>query len=185
VRHLLRWPKSFFHEGIDRNVVLALAKDTDPDWLLMMDIDEVFEDHVADVIGEMMAQEQYVAWGFRMLHFWRGKTHFRVDDVWGRETTDHIHPRLFRNQPSLYYPPQHIHGAHILGLEGACALAGVCIKHYGYSFPDKVREKYDRYMQVDPEGHYEHLVDEGELALVEYQEPAAPIVEALIQTCES
>ena len=23
VRHLLRWPKSFFHEGIDRNVVLA------------------------------------------------------------------------------------------------------------------------------------------------------------------
>ena len=23
VRHLLRWPKSFFHEGIDRNVALA------------------------------------------------------------------------------------------------------------------------------------------------------------------
>ena len=30
VTHLLRWEKSFFHEGIDRNVVMAMVKDTSP-----------------------------------------------------------------------------------------------------------------------------------------------------------
>jgi len=185
VTHLLRWEKSFFHEGIDRNVVLAMVKDTEPDWLLMLDIDEVFEDHIVDELPAMLAQDEFVAWGFRMLHFWRGKTHFRVDGTWGRETTGHIHPRLFRNQPSLHFPPQRIHGAHILGLEGRAALSPVCIKHYGYSFPDEVRRKYQRYRRVDPEGDYEHLIDERGLALVEYQGPAAPVVEALSKLCAS
>ena len=185
VTHLLRWEKSFFHEGIDRNVVLAMVKDTKPDWMLMMDIDEVFEDHIIDELPRMMEQEQFVAWGFRMLHFWRGKSHFRVDGPWGRETTQHIHPRLFRNQPSLYFPPQKIHGAHVLGLHGQCALSDVCIKHYGYSYPDEVRRKYERYVEVDPEGDYEHLVDESDLTLVEYQPPAGPVVEALVELCAS
>ena len=185
VTHLLRWERSFFHEGIDRNVVLAMVKDTEPDWLLVMDIDEVFEERIADELPWMLEQEEFAAWGFRMLHFWRGRTHFRVDGVWGRETTHHIHPRLFRNQPSLYFPPQTIHGAHVLGLKGKCALSHVCIKHYGYSYPDEVRRKYERYVRVDPEGDYEHLVDESELALVEYREPAGPVVEALSQLCVS
>ena len=181
VTHLLRWEKSFFHEGIDRNVVLAMVKDTEPDWIAMMDIDEVFEDAIVDELPAMMEQDEYAVWGFRMLHFWRGKTHFRVDGTWGRETTGHIHPRLFRNQPGLHFPTQKIHGAHILGCEGRAALSGVCIKHYGYSFPDEVRRKFERYMAVDPEGEYGHLVDESELALVEYGGPAGAVVEALSQ----
>lgn len=185
VTHLLRWEKDFFHEGIDRNVVMAMVKDTEPDWILMMDIDEVFEEHFIEELPGMLAQEEFQAWGFRMLHFWRGKTHFRVDGVWGHETTRHIHPRLFRNQPSLYFPPQKIHGAHVLGLHGRCALSDVCIKHYGYSYPDEVQRKYSRYIHEDPDGEYEHLVDESALALVEYQQPAGQIVEALHQLCES
>ena len=31
VTRLFRWPKSFFHEGIDRNAVLAMVKDTAPE----------------------------------------------------------------------------------------------------------------------------------------------------------
>jgi glycosyltransferase involved in cell wall biosynthesis len=181
VQHLLRWPKSFFHEGIDRNVVLAMAKDTEPDWIVIVDIDEVFEDRIVDVIDGMMSQDQYVAWGFRMLHFWRGKSHFRMDGTWGNETRHHIHPRLFRNQPAIHFPPQPIHGAHILGLEGRAALADVFIRHYGYSYPDKVREKYQLYRAVDPEGDYEHLVDESGLVLVEYREPAAAFQEVLAE----
>jgi len=170
VTRLVRWAKSFFHEGLDRNVVLALAKDTEPDWLMMMDIDEVFEPQLAAVLPAMLQQEEYVVWGFRMLHFWRGKEHYRVDGKWGEETRGHIHPRLFRNQPGLYYPPQLIHGAHILGLEGRAALSDVFIRHYGYSYWDEVVAKYERYRVVDPEGDYEHLIDERGLQLLSYAE---------------
>jgi len=170
VTRLVRWAKSFFHEGLDRNVVLALAKDTEPDWLLMMDIDELFEDRVRAALPDLLGQEEYAVWGFRMLHFWRGKEHFRVDGKWGEETRGHIHPRLFRNQPGLYYPPQPIHGAHILGVEGRAALAEVFICHYGYAYWDEVVAKYERYRQVDPGGDYEHLVDERGLQLVSYAE---------------
>ena len=170
VAHFVRWEKSFFHEGIDRNVVLALAKDTEPDWIVMMDIDEVFEARIAERVGPMMGLGDVAVWGFRMLHFWRGKTHFRIDSQWGQETRHHIHPRLFRNQPGAHFPPQQIHGAHILGIEGRAALSDVVIRHYGYSYPEQVLAKHRLYSQVDPGGDYRHLVEEAGLTLVEYAE---------------
>jgi glycosyltransferase involved in cell wall biosynthesis len=170
VAHCIRWEKSFFQEGLDRNLVLALAKDTDPDWILMMDIDEVFEDRIVDAIGPMLQQEDCAVWGFRMLHFWRGRTHFRMDASWGHETRHHIHPRLFRNQPGLHYPTQTIHGAHVLGLEGRAVLSDVIIKHYGYSYDEKIIEKYQLYSRVDPEGNYRHLLSEEGALFVEYRE---------------
>lgn len=170
VTRYLRWEKSFFHEGIDRNVVLAMVKDTAPDWILIMDIDEVFEEHAPSVLAGLMAREEYAVWGFRMLHFWRDKRHYRVDGKWGDETRDHIHPRLFRNQPGLCFPPQKIHGANVLGVQGRAAIAeDIYLKHYGYSFWERTLEKYLLYRREHPEGSYEHLIDETGLQLADYQ----------------
>ncbi|HJN14090.1 MAG TPA: glycosyltransferase [Armatimonadota bacterium] len=172
VSTVLPWPKTFFDEGLDRNVLLGLVKGTEPDWILMMDIDEVFEDRIAARIDELTHQDEYVVWGFHMLHFWHGKTQYRMDGKWGKETLHHVHTRLFRNQPSLRYPFQPIHGAHVLGMQGPGGLSDVKIRHYGYSFPVKVREKYDAYRRIDSKGDYEHLIDESDLILVDYEEPA-------------
>lgn len=170
VTHYIRWEKSFFDEGVDRNCVLALIKDTEPEWILTLDIDEVFEDAIGDHLDAMLHQDDIGFWGFRMLHFWRGKTHFRMDGTWGNETRSHIHERLFRNSADLRYPCQKIHGAHVLGLRGRGALSSVLIKHYGYSYDDKIVEKFQRYTKVDPEGDYRHLLNESGAALVEYRE---------------
>jgi glycosyltransferase involved in cell wall biosynthesis len=182
VTRLVRWPKSFFHEGIDRNVVLALAKDTEPDWIVFLDIDEVFEDRIAEDIQAMMSMEDCGVWGFHMLHFWRSRTHFRVDGQWGQETLYHIHPRLVRNVPGLVFPPQMIHGAHVLGTEGRGLLSGHFIKHYGYAYADEVARKYERYRQLDPQGDYEHLRDESSLQLVPYEQ-AAEYLNRELQKC--
>jgi len=174
VSTVLPWPESFFDEGLDRNMVLGLAKGTQPDWILMMDIDGVFQDGIVSRIGDMMAQDEYAVWDFHMLRFWHGKTHFRMDGPWGHETLNHVHPRLFRDQPGLRYPFQRLHGAHILGALGKAAVSDVRIRHYGYARPDRAREKHQLYRRVDPQGDYRHLVDETGLVLVEYCEPAAP-----------
>ncbi len=167
--HYIRWEKSFFDEGIDRNVVPALIKDTEPDWILIMDIDEVFEDRILDDIGPMMQQDEFDFWGFRMVHFWRTKTHFRMDGNWGEETRVHIHERLFRNNPDLRYPCRRIHGAHVLGLSGKGALSEAMIKHYGYAHDEKIVEKFRLYSEVDPDGSYGHLLSEEGAKLVEYR----------------
>jgi glycosyltransferase involved in cell wall biosynthesis len=169
VTHLIRWEKSFFQEGLDRNVVLALAKDTEPDWILFLDIDEVFEEALAGQIQALMQIQDCGIWGFRMLHFWKSRTHFRVDGRWGEETLGHVHPRLVRNVPSLFFPPQPIHGAHVLGAQGRPLLSDLLIKHYGYAHAEEVVRKCRRYREVDPGGDYEHLLDESGLQLVSYE----------------
>ena len=150
VTRLVRWAKSFFHEGIDRNVVLALAKDTEPDWIMFLDIDEVLEESIAGQIQAMMAVEGCGVWGFHMLHFWKSRTQFRVDGKWGEETLRHIHPRLVRNVPGLVFPPQMIHGAHVLGVEGRALLSGVFIKHYGYAFAEEDRTQVRALSRTGP-----------------------------------
>jgi hypothetical protein len=105
-----------------------------------------------------------------MLHFWRDKRHYRVDGKWGEETRGHIHPRLFRNQPGVYFPPQKIHGAHILGVEGQAAVAeSLYLRHYGYSFWEQTVAKYELYRREDPDGDYEHLINEEGLQLADYE----------------
>jgi len=170
VRHLLSWSKNFFHEGLDRNVVLAMAKDTRPEWILCLDIDEVFEECAREVIPDLVEANDIAMWGFHMYHFWRGHTHYRVDGQWGKETGDHVHTRLFRNQPGLCFPPQKAHGAHVLGSEGRVAVSDLRIKHYGYADPEEAQAKYERYQQIGGPVDYSHLIDESGLQLEEWVE---------------
>ncbi len=170
VTRLLSWPKNFFHEGLDRNAVLAMAKDTRPDWILCLDIDEVFEGRAGEVFPELVSDPEAAIWGFRMYHFWRGRTHYRVDSKWGEETRGRVHLRLFRNQPGIYFPLQQAHGAAIMGVEGRMSVSDLRIKHFGYSDPEEARFKYERYMTLQDGHDYSHLVDETGLQLEEWVE---------------
>jgi glycosyltransferase involved in cell wall biosynthesis len=173
VAHLLSWPKSFFHEGLDRNVVLAMAKDTRPDWILILDIDEVFEERAREVFPQLVADPEVAIWGFSMCHFWRGRTHYRVDGKWGEDTFQRAHLRLFRNQPGIYFPVQQAHGTVSMGVEGRAAPSGLRIRHHGYSDPAEARFKYDRYLTLQDGHDYSHLVDETGLVLEEWAEQRA------------
>jgi len=173
VTHLLSWPKSFFHEGLDRNAVLAMAKDTRPDWILILDIDEVFEERAREVLPQLVADPDVAIWGFHMYHFWRGRTHYRVDGKWGEDTFQRVHLRLLRNQPGIYFPVQQSHGTVIMGVEGRMAQSDLRVRHLGYCDPEEARFKYDRYLTLQDGHDYSHLVDETGLVLEEWVEHLA------------
>jgi glycosyltransferase involved in cell wall biosynthesis len=175
VTRLLCWPKSFFHEGLDRNVVLAMVKDTRPEWILCMDVDEVFESRAQEVLPHLTSHPDAAGWGFRMYHFWRGHTHYRVDGPWRDYTLKRAHLRLFRNQPGLYFPEQRAHGNHVLGLEGTVLLSDLRIKHYGYSDRAEAVRKHQRYLSLNDGEDYSHLVDEAGLQLRTWvEQPGRP-----------
>jgi glycogen(starch) synthase len=180
VTQYVRWEKSFFHEGIDRNVVLALAKNTDPAWILLPDIDEVFEDRFKDEVRRMMASPDVDLFAFLFCHFWRSRTHYRVDGKWGRETRSFPIPRLVRSLPSLHYPVHRPLGtAQITGVPGRAVVSDIRVKHYGHLYEDVSREKVRLYSSLDPGADYSYMTDEVGLELEEWKESASMKLEVV------
>ncbi len=171
VSDIIVWERSFFHEGMDRNVVVAMAKNTNPDWILLPDIDEVFEDRMKPEIHRLVSQQEFVLFGFRFYHFWRSRTHYRVDGKWGEEIQRHAIARLVRNQPGLHYPvARPLDGAQISGVVGRCAVSDIRVKHYGHLHADLSLQKYHMYSAADPDHDYSHMIDETGLELEEWVE---------------
>lgn len=171
VTQITRWEKDFFHEGIDRNVVLALAKNTNPDWILLPDIDEVFESRFKQEIRRMMEEKEVGMYAFLFCHFWRCLTHYRVDGKWGRETSSFPIPRLVRNQPSLQYPVHRPLGtAQITGVKGKVVMSDIRVKHYGHLYEDISKQKVKVYSALDPGVDYSFMVDETGLELEEWKD---------------
>ncbi len=168
VTRLLEWPKSFFHEGMDRAVVLAMMADTKADWFLTMDIDEVFEERASEVIPLLASDASVALWEFPMYHFWNGRTHYRTDGEYGK-AIEGGHRGLYRNQPGLYYPPLKIHCAALLGVEGAIRQSNLRIKHYGYADMDELRQKCIRYEQITNCPHL-HILNAAGATFAEWTE---------------
>jgi glycosyl transferase family 2/glycosyl transferase family 1 len=180
VTRYVKWPKNFFHEGIDRNVVLALAKDTSPDWILLPDIDEVFEERFKEELPAMMAREDVALYAFLFCHFWRSRTHYRVDGKWGRESHEFPIPRLVRNQPGLCYPVDKALGtAQVRGVTGKCVVSDIRVKHYGHLYEDLSKTKVGLYSSLDPGSDYSYMIDETGLELEEWKEDASALTEAV------
>ncbi len=174
VTNIVRWEKDFFHEGIDRNVVLALAKNTNPDWILLPDIDEVFEDRFKTEVFRLMDRDEVGMVAFLFRHFWRSRTHYRVDGKWGRESREFPIPRLVRNAPSLFYPVDKPLGtAQIRGFQGKLVVSDILVKHYGHLYEDISQKKVSLYSSLDPASDYSFMVDESALQLEEWVETGA------------
>jgi glycogen(starch) synthase len=171
VTEVVRWEKDFFHEGIDRNVVLALIKNTNPAWILLPDIDEVFEDRFKEEVHRLMEDPNVDLYGFLFCHFWRSRTHYRIDGKWGKESREFPIPRLVRNQPSLHYPVHRALGtAQITGIRGNAAISDIRVKHYGHLHEEISREKVRLYSSLDPGVDYSYMTDETGLVLEEWKE---------------
>lgn len=171
VRQIVSHAKTWFHEGIDRNTVLALVKNTSPEWILFPDIDEVIEDRIKNEIEGMMGRSDVSLYAFPFFHFWRSRTHYRVDGKWGKETREFPIPRLVRNQPGLFYPvDQALGSAQVRGVVGAALKSDIRVQHYGHLYKDVSDGKLDLYSKLDPNNDYRFMVDEEGLKLEEWKE---------------
>ncbi|MGO4372771.1 glycosyltransferase family 2 protein, partial [Paenibacillus sp. MCAF20] len=144
------------------------AADTEPDWVLSVDADEIYEQRAKKQIRSLIDQDRYDWVAFRMFDMWGSLTHYREDEWWN------LHKRhsmtLVRYMPGYPYSyPQWEH--HVPRLPLSCAaLQGVAtelrVKHLGWAGSEEERKaKYERYKQYDPYGkwgslaHYESILD--------------------------
>lgn len=137
------------------------VKKSDPDWILIIDADELFEDKMISQIHSLINQTEYDWVGFRLYDFWGSKTHYRSDNYWrAHNHHDPILVRYIEGLPEIWkeYP---VHTGRY-PLTYFTALTGmksdIRIKHYGWAGDEKERlRKYHRYMASDSQGIYGSL----------------------------
>lgn len=145
----------FNNEVTLRKQLWDLTIAENPDWILWLDADEIFEDSIIRVIKLLINQREFDHYAFRVYDMW-DEDHYREDIYW--HSHHYYRVRLLRYQPNFEYKwretPLHCGGfpENIFSLKGCVCY--VRLKHYGWSNKELRLKKYERYMTLDPEGKY-------------------------------
>ncbi|MNH99453.1 Glycosyl transferase family 2 [compost metagenome] len=128
---------------------------TNPEWILNLDADEMFEKRFAEELPKLLNQTHTDAFCFRLYDFWN-EDHYREDGYWSSHKT--YRPFLIRYRPDFEYTwketPQHCgrFPNNIFKLPNA--LSDIRLMHFGWmSEEDRIR-KFNRYMELDPQGEF-------------------------------
>jgi len=131
---------------------------TNPDWILCLDADEIFEDSIIDDIQSLVNQSSFDYYAFRLYDFWNN-THYRDDTYWCAHK--YYRPFLIRYQENFDYTwqeaPQHCgRFPYNITLLNGCN-CNIRLKHFGWANEELRRKKLDRYLKLDPDGKYGNI----------------------------
>ncbi|GAA0223440.1 glycosyltransferase family 2 protein [Metaclostridioides mangenotii] len=131
---------------------------TDPDWILFLDADEIFEDKFKDNVKELMINYDIDSYMFRLYDFWN-EDHYRDDNLWRAHNSYRIF--MIRYQRNFDYKfnesAQHCGRMPYNVGELQYCLSNMRLKHYGWSCEEDRIEKYNRYLKLDPNGEFGSL----------------------------
>jgi hypothetical protein len=154
--HIIHNQESMFQNEIElRKKQWEETIKTNPDWILNIDADEVFEDRFYKNVRDLINQDTTDVYLFRLYDMW-DENHYREDPFW--HAHDFYRPFLVRYQPDFDYTwqntPQHCGRLpeNILSLPKATS--EFRLKHYGWAKEDDRKRKYERYKKLDPDAIY-------------------------------
>ncbi len=141
---------------------------TNPEWILILDADEIFESKFKDEIRDYLASTSEDAICFRLYDFW-DEEHYRDDEYWSAHYR-HI-PFLIRYKPEVEYhwreTAQHCGRVPYSIVHFSSKKSPLRLKHYGWAKPKDRLAKYWRYQRLDPgcvfgwREQYESILDEN------------------------
>lgn len=127
----------------------------DPEWILTLDADEVFEGRFIQNIGDLLRNTRSDLLCFRLYDFW-DEEHYREDMYWSSHRS--YRPFLLRYNKDFPYTwnqsPQHCGRLPENVFQVPHELSNLRLKHLGWSRPEFRVSKFARYMHLDPEGKY-------------------------------
>jgi len=140
---------------------------TDPDWILILDADEIMEDKFTSEIKKLIKNPDIDVYYFRLYDFWN-ESEYREDPYWSAHFF--YHPFLIRYNPDIKYQWLYTH-QHCGRMPKTInnlrkGYSSSRIKHYGWSRESDRIAKYKRYQKLDPNGQY-GSVDQYETILDE------------------
>ncbi len=147
-----------YHEGRDKLMLLNKAREYEPEWILWIDADEVFENNLTRTVLDSYMRSGYNRITFRLCHFWLDRSHCRFDGPYWLYS---LHPQrsMWRNIPEATFKNVKLHNGDIQNIPKRYYLSPYRLKHYGYSDRSKMVKKYQKYIEEDKTGQrdYSHL----------------------------
>jgi hypothetical protein len=146
----------FSHECSLREQQWNEVVKTNPEWILCLDGDEIFEKRMKYEIKKMIANPDIDAYYFRLYDFW-DPHHYREDKYWCAHLS--YRPFLVRYKPDQNYTfkqsAQHC-GRFPIEVHHYTrnCFSNLRLKHYGWSDPHTRLCKYARYKALDPDSKY-------------------------------
>ena len=153
-RHVIhKLDRSRFSHEIDlRRIQWERTLESNPDWILNLDADEVLEDRARVEIPRLLGNPGGRVVLFKLFDFWN-ETHYRDDAQW----TAHQRgwPLMIRYTPDFNYAWREtsLHCGRFPAnvLELPHVWTDLRVKHFGWARPECRRQKYDRYRAIDPD----------------------------------
>lgn len=146
---------SFGNEIVLRKQLWELAVGTDPDWILILDADEEFEDRAVWKLPALAANPETDVYLFRLYDMW-AEGYYREDAYW--RAHHYYRPFMVRYIPGFRYEwhetPQHCGRFPKNITELRAATSDLRVKHLGWMKPADRLAKYYRYKKLDPQGRY-------------------------------
>jgi glycosyltransferase involved in cell wall biosynthesis len=138
-----------FNEGRDKNLMYEHARVRNPDWLIWVDIDEVFEPKLTRAdFDKLMSNKLVNKFSFRRFHF-IDREHFAGS--WFRLNYSSGHDRvMWRENPSGYFQNVIIDSPNVKGIKGITVGTNFRLKHLGYINKDIVDQKAAFYRTIIP-----------------------------------
>lgn len=156
---IIKNKKTLFHqEALLRKLQWDETIKTNPEWILFLDADEIFEEDFENVVTELLQSDNYL-FSFRLYDFW-DMNHYREDSIWCAHKV--YRPFLLKYCIDFEYEfsesNQHCGRMpkNVFRLKNA--LSEYRVKHYGWAKEEDRMKKYNRYMELDPNGVYGSLI---------------------------
>lgn len=154
--HLIENKTSKFTNEIDlRKQQWEETVKRDPEWILNLDGDEVFESRFKGEIHALLENTANDVLCFRLYDFWN-ETHYREDRLWNAHTVYRPFLCRFRSDMQVVWKEIPLHCGrfpdNILSLPHG--LSELRLKHLGWMKKKDRINKFTRYMALDPDGKY-------------------------------
>lgn len=158
-------PYEGLNEVRDKNYLLELVAQKQPDWVLCIDGDEELEARGLYILPELATNTAAASYSLRVAYLWDREDQVRVDGIYG----GFRRPSFFRmtGQHGAQFVSQSAKGFHCsnapMGISGWQGLqTNVTLLHYGYLDRDTRLAKFIWYNEQDPVNHaedcYRHMV---------------------------
>jgi glycosyltransferase involved in cell wall biosynthesis len=139
-------PDEFTKELEHKQKLLDLTLKLNPDWIIFLDPDEVFDSNGEDdgirKLCNYGDEHNIDSFSFLFHNLWKNMTQYRVDELWLKNWQ----PKLWKNTGNLHFNVREgLHlGLHPLGLK-TNRRTNIKLIHYGFASEIAVNKKYDNY----------------------------------------
>lgn len=165
--YIIQNKKSMFaHEAELRKKQWSETIKTNPDWILSLDADEIFEDGFWENAQRLIDNPDYDFYCFRLYDMW-DEAHYREDKHWNAHSI--YRPFLMRYQPDFNYRwneiSQHCGRFPVNTFSFPRADSEFRVKHFGWATIKDRTAKNKRYGLLDPDaiygskGQYDSIMD--------------------------